>query len=1017
MRIGEVRIGLAALLCCAASGVAAPVASAAFGVNKWEAGTCKEKACNSEGKDPAAEFYTQAAGHPDFGITDFAFDYTTETNILAEEVRVPVGHVRDARVDLPPGLAVDPEAAKECPEAQIAALECPASTQVGEDEAQGTAELALGIKKTVTESFPVYNLARRPGEPARFGVEVKSSTLALAESISGTKLQSAIYLEGGLSWHHEAETAESSGVPSGDYHEFFEIHNIPTQPELIASRLIFWGVPQEHTHTGEAPRAFITMPSSQSVCTNPSTTYLHVDSYEAEGAFLKYADETRLQDGTAILATGCDALAFEDPSLSLDPETSRSDQPDGATVDLHIPQLLAEPGKPDSPDLQNAEVSLPEGMTLNPAAARGLEGCTNAQLKLGTDETIECPAGSEIGTVAVNAPGIPDGSLAGKVYLGAPEPGGAESGEEFRIFLAAEAPQYGVGLRLEGHVKANTQTGRLTAIFTDDPQVPFEDFILTFRGGPRAPLANPLRCGLAEPAAALTPYTGQPAQATQTHGFTVDATGKGGSCPAPLPFAPTQTTPPQSPARAGAHSPFTLQLARGEGQQYLSKVQTTLPPGLLGAIPSVTLCGEAQANAGTCPSASEVGTVAVSAGAGAEPFTFTGHAFITGPYDGAPYGLSIVVPAAAGPYDFGEVITRASIGVGLYNGRLIVSSTLPTIVEGVPLRLRNISIAVNRPNFLFNPTDCEALATESQLGGFVPGSGALTELGVSSPFQVGECNKLGFTPKLTAATGARASRVDGASLEVKVTQAAGQADIREVLTSLPKKLAARITTLHKACPAATFEAGPPPGGCSKEARVGSATVTTPVLPETGMLAEPGTCAKGACLPDSVGGERLPASGGVLTGSAYFVSHGSEAYPDLDIILTGDGVEVVLVGHTHIAATGILSSSFESLPDVPISSFALSLPKALNSVLTDNRNGTLCGSHLTMPTTIVAQSGARITQTTKIAVRNCPRKKPEHKHRRHRRRGRHHHRRGARRPHARDRRSHAQSRRSRAQGRR
>jgi hypothetical protein len=957
---------VAALVCCAATSVAAPAASAAFGVNKWEAGTCKEKACNSEGKDPAAEFYTQAAGHPDFGITDFAFDYTTETNILAEEVRVPVGHVRDVRVDLPPGLAVDPEAARECPEAQIEVLECPESTQVGEDEAQGTAELALGTRKTVTESFPVYNLARRPGEPARFGVEVKSSTLALAESISGTKLQSAIYLEGGISWRQEAETAESSGVPSGDYHEFFEIHNVPTQPELVESRLIFWGVPQEHTHTGEAPRAFITMPSSQSVCANPSTTYLHVDSYENEGAFLKYADETRLKDGTPILATGCNALAFEDPSLSLVPETSRSDQPDGATVDLHIPQLISEPSKLDSPDLQNAEVSLPEGMTLNPAAARGLEGCGNAQIKLGTGEKIECPAGSEIGTVTVDAPGIPDGSLAGKVYLGSPEPGGAESGEEFRIFLAAEAPQYGVGLRLEGHVKANTQTGRLTAIFADDPQVPFEDFILTFRGGARAPLANPLRCGPAEPAAALTAYTGQPAQAAQTHGFTVDANGKGGACPAPLPFAPAQTTPPQSPASAGAYSPFTLQLARGEGQQYLSKVQTTLPPGLLGAIPSVTLCGEAQANAGACPSASEVGTVAVSAGAGSEPYPFTGHAFITGPYDGAPYGLSIVVPAAAGPYNFGEVITRASIGVGLYNGRLTVSSALPTIVEGVPLRLRSLSVAVNRPNFLFNPTSCQALATESQLGGFVPGSSALTEQSVSSPFQVGECNKLAFKPKLTAATGARVSRVNGASLEVKVTQGAGtqpaglgQADIREVLTALPKQLAARITTLHKACPAATFEAAPPPGGCGKEARVGSATVTTPVLP------------------------------GPLTGPAYLVSHGGAAYPDLDVILSGDnGVEVVLVGHTHISRTGILSSSFESLPDVPISSFALSLPKSLDSVLTNNRNGSLCGSHLLMPTTIVAQSGAKITQSTKIAVRNCPRKKHRrHKHRRRRRRRR------------------------------
>ncbi len=927
----------------------APTAAGAFGVNRWEAGTCKEKACNSEGKDPAAEFYTQAAGHPDFGITDFAFAYAKETNALAEEVRTPEGHVRDARVDLPPGLAVDPEAVTACKKAQIEALECPESSQVGEDEAQGTAELALGVRKTVTESFPVYALEPRPGEPARFGVEVKSATLALAEGISGTKLQTAIYLEGAISWHHEAETAESAGVPTGDYHEFFEIHNIPTQPELIESRLIFWGVPQEHTHTGEAPRAFITMPSSQSVCANPSTTYLHVDSYENAGAFLKYADETRLQDGTPVVASGCDALTFHEPSLSLAPETSRSDQPDGATVDLHIAQSISEPAKPGPPDLQSAEVSLPEGMTLNAAAAQGLEGCTDPQIKLGTDEKIECPSGSEIGAVAVNAPGIPNGSLAGKVYLGSPEPGGAESGEEFRVFLAAEAPRYGVGLRIEGHVKANAQTGRLTALFADDPQVPFEDFALTFRGGSRAPLANPLRCGLAEPAAALTPYSGQPPQAAATHGFTVDADGHGGACSAPLPLAPTQTTPPQSPASAGAYSPFTLQLARGEGQQYLSKVQTTLPAGLLGAIPSVPLCAQAPADAGTCPAASEIGSVSVSAGAGPEPYAFAGKVFLTGPYGGAPYGLSIVVPAIAGPYNFGQVVTRASIGVGLYSARAIVTAVLPRIVEGVPLRLRSLSVTVNRHNFLFNPTNCSPLGTDSLLGGFLPGESALAEQSISSPFQVGECNKLAFAPKLTAATGKRVSRVNGASLQVKVVQGAHQANIREVIASLPKRLAARITTLRKACPAASFEIGsppaPPPGGCGTEARVGSATVTTPVLPAP------------------------------LSGPAYLVSHGGAAYPDLDVILSGDdGVEVVLVGHTHIASTGILSSAFETLPDVPIDSFALSLPAGPHSVLTDNRNGTLCGARLTMPTTIVAQSGARLVQMTKIAVGGCPRHK-------------------------------------------
>jgi hypothetical protein len=274
-------------------------------------------------------------------------------------------------------------------------------------------------------------------------------------------------------------------------------------------------------------------------------------------------------------------------------------------------------------------------------------------------------------------------------------------------------------------------------------------------------------------------------------------------------------------------------------------------------------------------------------------------------------------------------------------------------------------VAVNRHDFLFNPTNCGALATNSQLTGFVPGSSALVEQPLASAFQVDGCDKLAFAPKFTATTGKRVSRVNGASLEVKVTQPAHQANIREVLTSLPKQLAARITTLRKACLASAFEAGPPPGGCAKEAKVGSATVTTPVLP------------------------------GTLSGPVYLVSHGGEAYPDLDVILSGDGVTVVLVGHTHIAATGILSSAFETLPDVPISSFALHLPVGPSSVLTDNRNGSLCGGHLTMPVTIVAQSGAKLTQSIGIAVRNCPRHKAaKHKHRKKKHRGkRHKHRHG------------------------
>lgn len=908
-------VGLAALLVGAVR-LAGPAAGAqAFAVSKWEAGTCVESGCTDAGSHSA--FYTQAAGHPNFGITDFEFSYT-EKELLGKKWKEPIGHVKDVRVDLPPGLAVNPEATAElCTEAELDSdeHECPAESEVGVDQATGTAEILLGVKETVTEEFPVYNMERKRGEPSRFGVEINSTLLKTVN------LQGHVYLEGGISWKPEAETSESSGVVTADYHEYFTIPNIPEQPEIIESRLIFKGVVDGH--------AFLTLPST---CSSKPTTTLHVDSYEDPGGFLRYSNET------PVAATGCGALAFK-PSLSLTPESSQSDQPDGVSVALHVPQLTAEPSKPNSPDVQSAEVTLPEGMTLNPSAAHGLEACNSMQFAAGG-----CPSASDVGSFSVDAPGIPDGALTGGVYVGTPEAGqGAETGGKFRIFLLGEAAQYGVGVRLEGRVRASTATGRLTAVFAGAPQVPVENLTLQFRGGPRAPLANPLACGPVSPTAAVTPYGGAPAANAATHGFTVDSNGAGGGCPSPLPFGLTQSLTPQGPAQAGAYDPASFSLTRAGGQQYLSKITTTLPAGLLGAIPSVGLCGEPQANAGTCPATSEIGTVTVAAGAGGEPYSFTGHAFLTGPYGGAPYGLSIVVPAVAGPYNLGEVVTRAGISVGLYSGRVTVTSTLPTIVEGVPLRLQSLNVAVSRQNFLFNPTNCSLLATESVLASTFGGSQSL-----SSPFQVGDCGALAFKPSFVVASGGRPTKTGGASIEVKLTQGAHQANVREIQLQLPKQLPSRLTTLQKACLAASFEIPLPPGSCKKVTKVGSVTVNTPVLP------------------------------GALTGSAYLISHGGQEFPDLDLVLQGDGVEVVLVGHTHISHTGITTSTFENLPDVPISSVRVDLPMGPNSALATD--GRLCHASLLAPTTLIAQNGAKITQTTKIAVKGCPIEVVSHKRR-------------------------------------
>lgn len=914
-----------------------------FEVSKWEAGTCTAAGCADS---TPSLFYTQAAGHPEFGITDFRFR-SQESAGLAGTVYTPIGHVKDVRVDLPPGLAVDPEATPTCAEAQIEAKKslCPPASQVGEDEATGTVDateavlellklpkLGLGLLSTpvtVTERFPVYNMERKPGEAARFGVEVNSPAIALLG------LESVVFLEGGISWYDEPEAAggESSGVSAGDYHQYFRIRDIPEVPELVESKLIFWGRP--HEHNPAAPeKAFITMPSA---CNGPQDTLLHVDSYEAAGHFQSYGNLT------PVGASGCGLLEYE-PTLAQRPETTQSDAPDGDEVKIHVPQSTDQPAKTNSPDLEEAKVTLPEGMTLDPSAASGLEACEDGQFKLGSNQSIECPSRSVIGSVAIDAPGIPNGSLKGTVYLGTPMSADPASGQEYRILVGAQAPAYGVGLRVEGRVSADPVTGRLTATFSGLPPVPFEDLSMRLKGGPMAPLANPLACGPALMSGSLLPYSGGP-PARPASPFSVDFDGRGGMCPSPLPFSVQQSTSASSTS-AGSHTSFTLSLMRGQGQQYIAEVSTVLPAGMVGEIPSVPRCDEQDAAAGTCPAKTQIGTASIAVGSGPSPLTLSrGPVYLTGPYAGAPFGLAIVTDARkVGPFDYGLITTRAKIEIDPYTARVSVASSLPVVIGGVPIRLRSVDVAIDHPGFLLNPTNCAPLSTDTTL---VSTFGA--SAGVGTLFRAVGCDKLGFNPRFTVSTNAKTSRRDGASLEVSVSERRHQANIRSVAVTLPKRLVARLSTLNKACLEEAFVADP--SSCPAGSRVGTVSVSTPVLPDR------------------------------LTGVAYFVSHGGAAFPDLNLVLKGDGVTVILVGHTQIEGA-YTHSDFASLPDVPIGTFVLKLPRGPHSALA--ANGKLCRGSLYMPTTIVAQSGKRITQRTRIQAAGCMRHrhaKSTHRHRR------------------------------------
>jgi hypothetical protein len=468
-----------------------------------------------------------------------------------------------------------------------------------------------------------------------------------------------------------------------------------------------------------------------------------------------------------------------------------------------------------------------------------------------------------------------------------------------------------------------------------------------FKGGPRAPLSTPTACGSYAASADFSPRSApSTADARMQPQFTLSegCAGRG--------FAPAFSSGTVN-SQSNGFSAFSTTFGRTDQDQTLGSVQITTPPGLLGIIRNVTRCGDTQADAGTCPAASQIGTTTVVAGPGSQPFTVpeagqpSAPVFLTEGYKGAPFGLSVVVPAIAGPFNLGTVVVRAAISVDPTTAQVtITSDPLPTILDGVPLQVRSVNVTIDNSAFIFNATNCESHAVN---GVIFSAEGAAAP--VASHYQAANCANLPFKPTLTSSTGAHASKAQGAGFTLKISAkggpqpGGGEANIKSLKLEIPKLLPSRNTTLNKACLAATFEANP--AACPVGSDIGTAKVVTPVF------ANP------------------------LNGPAYLVSHGSEAFPDIDIVLQGEGVKINLVAHTDIKK-GVTSSFLEEAPDAPISSFDLTLPTGKFSLLTatPTKAGSYnqCGRTLNMPTKIIGQNGAVISQTVKIGVTECPKAK-------------------------------------------
>jgi hypothetical protein len=933
--------------------------------------------------------FTQAGGHPEA--------LTSVVEFKSEEVGtggaiVPTRDPKDMAIDLPPGLLANPQAVPRCPPAQaVGGGDCPSYTQVG--------EFAIHVLGNEVEVGPIVNVVPPAAQSAELGLEPPvGATLLLTGRLVRTTRGYALAVVGNDLPGVEVVSIEMTlwGVPADASHD--------SQRNLSCEGLADqeWTCKGGGVASGYPPTPFLTLSSDCSMSSNTASVW--ADSWQEQG---RYVQAQSALPGV----TGCELLHFG-PTVALKADTLLADAPVGLGVSIteagtQNPQALA------TPPLRAAIVTLPEGVSLSPSVADGVRACsengaegidmptganTNGeplkQGELGEGEEIglngepwlapgHCPEASKVGAVEATTPLSPR-PLKGNIYLAQPRCGGhgqppcsekdAADGELYRLFLELYGQgEFGEGMsiKLEGRVEVNPATGRLTVKLSEGPQLPLSLLKLELDGGSRALLDNPATCGPATMTADLVPWG---TSGTTPEGMLVPGV------PDVAPFSsyevmgcadssvlnPGFLAGTLSPS-AGAFSGLSLSVTRNDREQYLRGVQVRMPPGLLGMLASVPLCEEALANAGKCPPASRIGSTTVASGAGSHPFEMPGSVYLTAGYRGSPFGLSIVTPAIAGPFNLGLVVIRARVDIDPRTAALtITSDALPQIVLGIPLRLRRVTLNIDRPGFIFNPTSCVAQQITATVTG-VQGANA----NVVSPFAVGGCKGLAFKPILKASASGRVSATDGASLDVKLafpkTAQGTEANIARIKLALPHQLASRLTTLQHACDDSIFDANP--AVCPKASIVGIARASTPVLPAQ------------------------------LAGPVYFVSHGGRAFPSLVVVLQGDGMRFDLTGATAIDSKGITSATFGRVPDVPVSSFELYLPQGPHSAL--GATTSLCAparvvtvrrrvtrrihghtkqrtitvhkrvpGALPMPTELVAQNGLVIHHNTKLEVSDC-----------------------------------------------
>ncbi len=834
----------------------------------------------------------KAGIHPDTFTTEI--EMNTRSVSAGEEVE---GAARDIVVHFPMGFAGTPNPVPPCESALFAQIaldpdggannsghtNCPAGSIIG----KATVNVSEGAKNpSERELVPVFNLVPPPGAASKIGFIIKGSA-AVVETFLSTK---------------------------APYHLVSRATTIPNFLQFNGAEINLWGVPGDSVHDPDkqchlrepsktCPSLpdvpFVTLPRT---CAGPLQTTFEADSWEAPGVWTDpVVTETNGLEG-------CEELEFG-PQIGSMPTSAAAESPTGLDFELGVddPGLIEAGGTADS-DLRKAVVTLPEGVTTNPSIASGLSACTLAQYE---SETVDsergtgCPESSKIGSVEVETPLLQADAgglevLPGSVYVA--KQGDNPFGNLLTIYVVIKHPRLGILVQAAGRVEPDPVTGQLRTTFDDLPQLPFSDFRFHFREGQRAPLITPATCGRFTTTATLYPWAEGVPVVQEADSFTIGSGANGAPCATSrdqLPNRPSLSAGTLDP-EAGAHSPFVFNLSREDGSQQLQSITATLPDGLTGKLAGIPYCseaqiGQAQARGGegqgalelaqpSCPLASRVGTVTVAAGAGSQPYHVEGSAYLAGPYKGAPLSLAIVTPAIAGPFDLGVVAVRTALRVDPETARITaVSDPIPTILHGLPLVVRSVSLDMGRPSFMLNPTGCEPKSIEASATSVLGQAATLSQY-----FQASDCGALGFKPKLALKLNGGTKRGDNPALRATASFPTGFfANTARVRVALPHSEFLDQEHIRTICTRVQFAADQ----CPKGSIYGTAKATTPLLDQ-------------------------PLSGPV------YLRASSNPLPDLVADLRGQ-VQVALVGKID-SVNGGIRTTFAATPDVPVRSFVLSM---------------------------------------------------------------------------------------------